>query len=125
MDFKILLGLLWPFLKEALFGRSVDPDDGGKKNFYHRVTDFFMNSHRATSALILVAILAIFVSAVSVRKLSILALNRETSTDTVPRAVDEKPVKELKPDQDGVSSYTVELKKREIADRIKAENFSF
>lgn len=84
MVFKILIGLLWPFIKEVLFGRSDDEQNKKvvKKKLAHRITDFFMKSHRATSALILFSAASLVVTVISIRKVTAIALYRENTANT-------------------------------------------
>lgn len=127
MDIKLILGLIWPFFKEAIFGRSIDPnkDANKEKSIHQKVIDFFMKSYRATSALIIFSIIAFFVSVISVKKIASIAITREQIPDAA-EVVESKPQKHQKPDDstDDVKSVesgdiNVEDSRQEILTRIR------
>ena len=79
MIFKIISSLLFPFFKEAIFGRNIDPDVDrvSKKSISQKITDFFMRSHRATSSLIIFSLLALFTCVISIKKIASIAIAKE------------------------------------------------
>lgn len=120
MDIRILIGLIAPFFKEALFGRNIDPDTNNRaeKSISQRIIDFFMKSHRATSFLIILVSTSLFINVIAIKKISAIAITKE-SKDKQPKN------KELLKKPTDTSSGTVEVdgdslevSRKRIMDRI-------
>ena len=120
MIFRIISSLLFPFFKEAIFGRNVDPDVDrvSKKSIYQKITDFFMRSHRATSSLIIFSLLALFTCVISIKKIASIAIAKEPlCQDSAGAGITAQSVVDVKnplaiPDN-------VEDTRREIIHRLK------